>query len=613
MPPMATAGGKEEITSRNLLRILPHAGRRLVAGLVAVSAVQTAHPLAVIATTGVLVDRAVAAPGVGAVAVPLAVLAGLFAMQQVLAPLHGVLRFRATSRMDGAMAVRAMESAGRPAGVGLVEERDVQDLMEVAAGRPLTFRSATPGGAAVGVIGVAGRYVQAIGAATMVARFSVVLALVLLAGTLALRRLVHTANVAQAQAFDEFVPIYRRAGYYTGLAVVPGPAKEGRAFGLSDWILGHHQSAWRIVSAGMVAARRRTCRRFAAGYLVVLPVHALVFALVGVAAVDGRISIATLAVVLQAARQLTDLANIGSDEYQIDFGSRALPAAAELQRRSAAAAVAAPTGTRPAHGLPTDAIVFRDHTFAYPGSREPVFEGLDLVVPAGTSLAIVGANGAGKTTLVKLLARLYEPTGGRILVDGVDVRDLDLASWRDRLAVIFQDFVRYELPAADNVGLGGLARREDRRALESAAARAGTLELIEGLPSGWDTVLARGYTGGADLSGGEWQRVALARALMAVEAGAGVLALDEPTANLDVRAECELFDRFLDLTAPPVEHRRQLTTLLISHRFSTVRRAERICVLDKGCVAELGTHEELLAAAGGYARMFGLQAARFSD
>jgi ATP-binding cassette subfamily B protein len=236
--------------------------------------------------------------------------------------------------------------------------------------------------------------------------------------------------------------------------------------------------------------------------------------------------------------------------------------------------------------------------------------GLDLVVPAGTSLAIVGANGAGKTTLVKLLARLYEPTAGRILVDGVDVRDLDVTSWRARLAVIFQDFVRYELPAADNVGLGGLPRAGDRRALETAASRAGTLEMIEGLPKGWNTVLARAYTDGCDLSGGEWQRVALARALFAVEAGATVLALDEPTANLDVRAEAELFDRLLDLTSD-ASRAGPLTTLLISHRFSTVRRAGRICVLAGGRVVELGTHDELMAVGGRYARMFGLQAARF--
>jgi ATP-binding cassette subfamily B protein len=260
--------------------------------------------------------------------------------------------------------------------------------------------------------------------------------------------------------------------------------------------------------------------------------------------------------------------------------------------------------------LPAREIRFDGVSFSYPGAPTPVFDALDLVIPAGTSMALVGANGAGKTTLVKLLARLYEPTAGRILIDGVDLRDLDIASWRDRLAVIFQDFVHYELSAADNVGLGGLSRIDDRPALVAAATRAGTRELIEGLAHGWDTVLARGYTDGAELSGGEWQRVALARALLAVDAGAGVLALDEPTANLDVRAEAKLFDRFLDITSAPVGGGR-LTTLLISHRFSTVRRAQTICVLDRGRVAERGTHEELVAAGGRYAAMFGLQAARF--
>ena len=611
MRPVKTAAATGRSTTRELLLLLPDAGLRLIAAVTLLNLIQAVHPLAVIGATGVLVERAVTDPGVGAVAVPLAVLAGLFAAQQVHGPLLGVLRYRAVSRIDGAFAARAIEAAGRPPGVSLVEDQSVQDLMELAAGRPLTFRSATPGGAALGLIGVVARYLQSIGAAVLVARFSVLLAVLLLAATVVVRRLLHRATKAQAVAFDEFVPTYRRAGYYTGLAVVPGPAKEVRVFGLAEWILGLHQQAWRTVIAGMGAARRRSGRRVIGSYLMVLPVHALMFVMVGLAAADRRITLATLAVVVQAVRQLVDLGIIGNDEYQIDFGSASLPAAAELQRRSAEATVATPSGTVPAAGLPADSIVFEELTFSYPGAREPVFEGLNLVVPAGTSLAVVGANGACKTTLVKLLARLYEPSSGRILVDGVDIRELELESWRARLAVIFQDFVRYELPAADNVGLGGLALRQHRPALVTAATRAGTLQLIESLPEGWDTVLGRGYKGGAELSGGEWQRVALARALLAVDAGAGVLALDEPTANLDVRAEAELFDRFLDVTSSPPGGKGQLTTLLISHRFSTVRRAQRICVLDDGRLAELGTHDELVAAGEGYARMFGLQAARF--
>jgi ATP-binding cassette subfamily B protein len=591
--------------------MLTEGGSRRIASLLAVALAQAAVPLAIISATGTVVARAATRPTLGAVAWPLVTLAALFALQQILSPIAGVLGYRVSSAIDGAMRARAMEAATRPVGVGFLEDDGVQDLIELGAGRPIVFRSATPGGAAVGVIGVTSRYLQGIGAAALIARFSLPLAFLLLVTTFGVRRVIHRANVAQAGAFDDHVPTYRRAGYYTGLATVPLPAKEVRVFGLAEWILGRHREAWTTVTASMSAVRHRTSRRLARSYLLAFPVHALVFVIVGRAAVDGRIGLATLAIVVQAARQLIDLGGIFGDEYQIDFGSASLPAAAELQRRSHAATAAAPAGTQPADGLPRIAIAFEGVTFAYPGQRQAVLEGLDLVVPAGTSLAIVGANGAGKTTLVKLLARLYEPTHGRILIDGIDIRELDVSAWRARLAVIFQDFVRYELSAADNVGLGGPALLHDRTALAAAAHRAGTQELIEALPKGWDTVLARGYTDGAELSGGEWQRVALARALLAVEAGASVLALDEPTANLDVRAEAELFDRFLDLTTAPDGRAGELTTLLVSHRFSTVRRTQRICVLDRGRVNEVGSHDELVAAGGIYARMFGLQAARF--
>ncbi|HVM13812.1 MAG TPA: ATP-binding cassette domain-containing protein, partial [Egibacteraceae bacterium] len=213
-------------------------------------------------------------------------------------------------------------------------------------------------------------------------------------------------------------------------------------------------------------------------------------------------------------------------------------------------------------------------------------------------------NGAGKTTLVKLLARLYEPTGGRITVDGVDLRDLDPRRWQRQVAAIFQDFTRYQFSAYDNVAVGALQLAGDRRAVEHAAARAGASDIIESLPGGWDTRLSRQFTGGAGLSGGEWQRLALARALLAVAGGARVLVLDEPTAALDVRAEAEVYDRYLELT-------RGVTTVLISHRFSTVRRADRIVVLEGGKVVEDGSHDQLVAAGGRYAAMYELQASRF--
>jgi ATP-binding cassette subfamily B protein len=239
---------------------------------------------------------------------------------------------------------------------------------------------------------------------------------------------------------------------------------------------------------------------------------------------------------------------------------------------------------------------FRGVSFGYPGGPR-VLDGFDLVIPAGTSLAIVGQNGAGKTTLAKLLCRLYDPVAGCIEADGIDLRALDLDDWRQQVTAVFQDFVRFELPLRDNVAPGGAADE----AVVAALAAAGAAHLAE-----LDTPLAKGYPGGTDLSGGQWQRVALARALCAVRDGAGVVLLDEPTAQLDVRGEAEIFERILDETAGR-------TRILISHRFSTVRHADRICVLERGAVVELGTHEELLALGGRYRTMFDLQASRFVE
>ena len=221
---------------------------------------------------------------------------------------------------------------------------------------------------------------------------------------------------------------------------------------------------------------------------------------------------------------------------------------------------------------------------------------LDLTIPAGSSLAIVGQNGAGKTTLAKLLCRFYDPQAGTIEIDGVDLRNLDVEQWRSRLAAVFQDFVRLELSLHDNVAPAGAPEQ----VVLDALAAAGATGLA---PLG--RILSRAYEGGTDLSGGQWQRVALARALASVKLGAGVVLLDEPTAQLDVRGEAEIFERLLAAT-------RHCTTILISHRFSTVRQVDRICVLEHGKVVELGTHDELMALNRRYRTMFDLQAQRFA-
>jgi ATP-binding cassette subfamily B protein len=391
----------------------------------------------------------------------------------------------------------------------------------------------------------------------------------------------------------------RRADYLRSLAVEPAAAKELRIFGLAGWAVSQYSDAW-LEALGVLWRNRKADRRLNAAAIVALGVsHALVLGALGVAAARGDVALASLFVFVQAVLATSDLGLLGDAQMwtaqALELSERVTTLRARFRLASSAEA------PRAAVTAGAVAVRLEGVRFTYRGRQIPTLNGLNLRIPAGQSLAIVGENGAGKSTLIKLLCGLYEPDAGRITLDG----GASPVQSRGRIAVIFQDFVRYRLPLRENVGFGHLGGMDDTAALEGALRDSGGGELLERMPRGWDTVLSREFEGGIDLSGGQWQRIALARAMAAVRGGAGLLILDEPTAALDVRAEAELFERFLAVT-------RGVTTILVSHRLSSVRRADRIVVIEGGRVVEDGSHDALMAAGGRYAAMFTLQAERFA-
>jgi ATP-binding cassette subfamily B protein len=244
---------------------------------------------------------------------------------------------------------------------------------------------------------------------------------------------------------------------------------------------------------------------------------------------------------------------------------------------------------------------FQDVSFQYPGTQRQVLRGLNFRLEPGERIALIGQNGQGKTTIVKLMARLYDPSGGRILLDGVDLREYEIEDLCKEIGIIFQDFMRYEMTAQENIGVGRIELVDDLDAIRSAAEKSLADGVIERLPAQYKQMLGRRFEGGVDLSGGEWQKMALARAYLRE---AQILILDEPTAALDARAEFEVFERFNELTQGKM-------ALFISHRFSTVRMAQRIIVLENGSIAEEGSHDQLIALGRNYAEMFELQAASY--
>jgi ABC-type multidrug transport system fused ATPase/permease subunit len=548
-------------------------------------------PAAFAVATGALVG---AVQGGRDLAGPLAAVGVVFVLVQVLVPIHQAIGTNLGDRTAAWLYDRLTAACVGPPGMGHLEDPALAADLTAArdfdlgmTGPPLSIAMDF---IAAGLVELAG----GLAAAVVLAAFVWWAPLLLGGAWLATHWLLRESSVWRDRATEEVRSAQRDADYTYRLAVDPPAAKELRLFGLAGWTIDRFVAHRRRLHELQYRATRLRERPLLWSVLLVVAANLVVFGALAAAAADGRLDLDRVVTFAQVAIG-TSMIAFGGLNWAMD--GAAAPVAASLRVVPAmAAAGALPPGSRPAAGMPAAGIRLRGLRFAYPGGG-PVLDGVDLDIPAGTSLAIVGQNGAGKTTLAKLLCRLYDPQGGAVEVDGTDLRELDLDGWRRRLAAVFQDFIRFELPLRDNVAPAGAGDADVLAALAEAGA--------EGL-AGLDTVLARGYAGGVDLSGGQWQRVALARALCSVRLGAGVIILDEPTAQLDVRGEAEIFDRILAATRP-------CTTILISHRFSTVRHADRICVLEGGRVVELGSHDELIALGGRYRTMFDLQASRFTE
>jgi ABC-type multidrug transport system fused ATPase/permease subunit len=408
--------------------------------------------------------------------------------------------------------------------------------------------------------------------------------------------LLRESGVWRDRNTDEVKLARRHTDYAYDLATEPAAAKEVRLFGLAPWLLERFTRHRLHLHELQYAATRLRERSLTGALLIVLVANALLFVVLARRGYAGTLDLQSVVTYSGAAFGASAIA-FGGLSWALDGASAPVVSIERLEVEMASAGALSRTGGTVAVNDRAPEIRFRDVTFTYPTGSRPVLEHLDLTVPAGSSLAIVGQNGAGKTTIAKLLCRLYDPDSGSIEIDGTDLRDLDLRAWRARLAAVFQDFVRYELTLRDNVA--PLGAPDD--VIEAALADAGALDLAQ-----LDAPMAKGYAGGVDLSGGQWQRVALARAIAKVRTGAHAVLLDEPTAMLDVRGESEIFRRVLDAT-------HDATTILVSHRFSTVRQADLVCVVEHGRTLELGTHDELMALGGRYHTMYDLQASRFHD
>jgi len=587
------------------LRLVWEADRAGAVAILALTVLLALLPAAVAWVGKLIVDGVVVAARSGApedvarVLWRVAAEAGLLALQTGASRLLAHRRELLRGTLGNTVNERILEKALRLE-VRHFEDSEVYDRMQnarrEAASRPLSL--------ALQAVAVGQNLVTLLALSGLLLRLSPASVLVIVAASV-------PAFLAEARLSGESfrvltwrAPEGRRLNYLEWILTRDSHVKEVKLYGLGPTVLARYRALFRrFFDEDRRIARKKLRAGLAYGLLSLAAFYAM-YALMAARAARGALSLGDLTLYIAVFRQgqgavqavLQAVAAVYEDALFMAnlFGYLDLPTGGEAPRRS--------PPLSPARGRPLP-LELRGVSFRYPGKEAWALRDVSLTLAPGEKLGLVGENGAGKSTLVKLLLRLHEPTEGEIRYGGVDLRDMDPDDLRLRVGAVFQDFVRYQFSAAENIGLGDPRRLEDRARIAEAARRGGAAELVAALPQGYDTVLGGWFEAGHELSSGQWQKLAVARAFMREEAE--LLILDEPTASIDAEAEHELFQRFQALAA-------DRTAIVISHRFSTVRIADRIAVLHGGRLEELGSHRELLDRGGRYARLFRLQAAGYA-